>query len=163
MGQFSNSKARKADRKGAVSASFFLWGASKNLSNLVTMKRNRPIIPDYLAGKWQITAFYLCTDIGWKLTKKYVPNSFVWEFCSGGVLIEIRKGRPLFQTTFAFSADTKELIIDRAGFDKEDALCFNGYYEVESINDNECLIYDLESKSENPGICKYRMKIRKMH
>lgn len=41
------------------------------------MKRNRPIIFDYLAGKWQITAFHLHTDFGWKLTKKYAPNSFI--------------------------------------------------------------------------------------
>ncbi len=125
------------------------------------MQRNRPIIPDYLPGKWQITAFYLHTDLGWKLTKKYAPNSFSWEFCPGGVLIENRKGRPLFQTTFTFSADTKELVIDRTDFEKGNALCFNGYYEVEPINDNECLIYDLESKSEKPGICKYRMKLKR--
>lgn len=127
------------------------------------MKRNRPITLDFLVGRWQITAFYLHTDLGWKLTKKYATKSFIWDFCPSGVLIENRKHKPLFQTAFAFSADTKELVIDRAGFEKGNALCFNGYYEVESINDNECLIYDLESKSENPGICKYQMKIRKMH
>lgn len=125
------------------------------------MKRNRPIIPDYLAGKWQITAFYLCTDLGWKLTKKYAPNNFIWEFCPSGVLIENRKGRPPFQTAFALSADTKELVIDRTGFEKGNALCFNGYYEVEPINDNKCLIYDLESKSEKRGVCKYRMKLKR--
>lgn len=30
--------------------------------------------------------------------------------------------------------------------------------KIEPIKDDECLIYDLGSKSEKPGVCKYRMK-----
>ncbi|WP_288940728.1 hypothetical protein [uncultured Alistipes sp.] len=127
------------------------------------MNCNRPITPDYLSGKWQITAFYLHTDLGWKLTKRYGSNSFVWEFGADGKLTERRKGFPVFQMLFALSADTKELIIDRTGFKKGKYLCFNGYYEVVPDNENECLIYDLSSKMEKPDICKYRMKLKRVN
>lgn len=126
------------------------------------MKPNQNLSPDYLTGKWRVTAFYLNTNVGWKLTKQYGLNSFLWEFDSNGQLIEKRKDNADFITRYEFYSSQKELIIDRTGMERGNILSLGNRYSIQGLNDSECWLCDMESLTHDGKQSKYRMKIRRL-
>ncbi len=125
-------------------------------------EKNQNLSADYLAGKWRVTAFYLNTNLGWKLTKQYGLNSFLWEFDRDGKLLEKRKDKPDFHTYYILNISERELLIDRSGFEKGDTLSLNCRYLIEFINENECYLYDMENIDVEPQNYRYRMKIKRL-
>jgi len=124
------------------------------------MKPKQILTPDYLTGKWRVTAFYLYTNLGWKLTKQYGLNCFLWDISSDGKLLEKRKDTLDFITTYSQTGD--ELFIDRTNFDRGNILSLNSRYRIQPINETECFLYDLENITIGAKDSQYRLKLKRI-
>lgn len=125
------------------------------------MKLNQNLSPYYLTGNWRITAFYLNTNLGWKLTKQYGLGSFLWEFTHDWYLIEKRNNSEDLTTLYDLDCLHGLLTIDRSNVELGDILSLGSRYRVELINHDECWVYDVDGLTPQ-GESKYRMKIKRL-